>query len=314
MSTHRSTAAAPARFPAEPMRSGLAARFFAMPSPFATEAGTLLLREPPEASAGELRARLLAGRYDKPFVVDDGELRYLYFDTRLMQSAMRIAAPDALELRYTRKMMGFLLFQPRPARIALIGLGGGSLLKFCRRRLPEAHFTAVEIDADVLAFGEAFALPPPGPLLEIVQGDGGRWLAAAEPGLDALLVDAFDAHGFAAGLADRDFLECARDRLAAKGVLVINLAGEGERYAGLIAEAMAAFDEQVIVLPVPEDGNHVLFAFRERHFAPRWRWLHSLAKELRARHGLDFPAFAQKIERAARLSVARDLAAGRRRG
>ncbi|MBI2308019.1 MAG: spermidine synthase-like protein [Rhodocyclales bacterium] len=290
--------------------------FLEMPSPFETEVGKLLLRESPTATAGEvnaLRARLLDESYDKPFVVDDGELRYLYFNTRLMQSAMRIATPDTLELRYTQLMMSFLLFLPRPQRLALIGLGGGSLLKFCHRQLPAATFTAIEIDADVIAFGEAFLLPPPAAGLQIVHTDGVAWLEQQPPGIDALLIDAFDAHGFAPALASRDFLQCAWDKLSAKGVLVINLAGEAERYAGLVAEAMAVFDEQAIVVPVPEDGNHVLLAFRERHFEPRWRWLHNHAKELRARHGLDFPVMAQKIERAARQSVARDMAgAGRR--
>lgn len=284
---------------------------FAMPSPFDTEVGTLLLREPPTAKAGELRARLLDGSYGKPFVVDDGELRYLYFDTRLMQSAMRLAAPDALELRYTQLMMACLLFVPRPQRVALIGLGGGSLLKFCCSRLPAADFTAVEIDADVIALGEAFLLPPPGPRLRVVEADGAAWLAQADGGIDVLLIDAFDAHGFAPALASREFLQHACDKLAGKGVLVINLAGEGERYAGLVAEVLTVFDGQAIVVPVPEDGNHVLFAFRERQFEPRWRWLHNHARELRARHGLDFPALAQKLERAARQSLARDLA-GRR--
>lgn len=293
-----------------------AGRFLALPSPFATEVGTLLLNEPPTATAAEinaLRARLLDGSYGRPFVVDDGELRYLYFNVRLMQSAMRLADPDGLALAYTRTMAAFLLFQPRPERIALIGLGGGSLLKFCYGRLPSASLVAVEIDADIIAFGELFLLPPPEPCLQIVHADGAAWLADAAPGIDVLLVDAFDADGFAPALAGRDFLDCARDRLSAKGVLVVNLAGEGERYAGLVAAAMDAFDGQVIVVPVPEDGNHVLFAFRERQFEPRWRWLHNHAKELRARHGLDFPALAQRLERAWRQSLARDMAAPRRR-
>jgi len=290
------------------MMPDLALPLFAMPSPFDTEVGTLLLREPPGAAAGALRARLLDESYDKPFVVDDGQLRYLYFNIRLMQSAMRLAAPDALELRYTQTMMAFLLFQPRPARIALIGLGGGSLLKFCHRQLPAADLTAVEIDPDVIALGEAFLLPPAGPRLRVLEADGAAWLAQTAPDLDVLLIDAFDADGFAPALAGREFLDCARERLSARGILVVNLAGEAERYAGLVADAMAVFDAQAIVVPVPEDGNHVLFAFREQPFEPRWRWLHNQARELRARHGLDFPALAQKLERAWRQSLARDLA------
>ena len=125
-------------------------------------------------------------------MVDDGERRWLYFNVRLMQSEMLLRTPNSLELRYTQKMMAALLFQPRPRRIVLIGLGGGSLLKFCHQRLPGAHFTAVELDANVIAWREAFLVPPDGPRLAVIEGDGAAFVAQAEKGIDLLLVDAFD--------------------------------------------------------------------------------------------------------------------------
>ncbi|MCL2636376.1 MAG: spermidine synthase-like protein, partial [Betaproteobacteria bacterium] len=210
-----------------------------------------------------------------------------------------------LVIRFTRKMMAFLLFQPRPRRIALIGLGGGSLLKFCHHRLPGAQLTAIELDPHVIAFRDTFLLPPDGPRLQVLQADGAEYLARADKGIDALLVDAFDKTGFAPGLAKREFFANAYAKLSGNGVLVINLAGEKESYAGLIGEAMQVFDDQVIMISVPDDGNHVLYAFKERCFEPRWRWLHNYAKELRSRFGLDFPAFAQKMERSAKLGLAR---------
>lgn len=285
-------------------KSGQAA-LFTMPSPFASESGTLLLHEPSWARESELRAQLLDESYPKPFVVDDGERRYLYFNTRLMQSAMRLAAPNELDLRYTQKMMSFLLFNPHPKRIVLIGLGGGSLVKFCYTRMPAVHMTAIDINPDVIAFRDVFMLPPDGPRLQILQADGAEYLESAEKGIDIVLVDAFDETGFAPALANREFLASIHARLSGNGVLVINLAGEKETYAGLIGLAMEVFDEQVIVFAVPEDGNHILLAFKIRYFEPRWRWLHNHAKELRAKFGLDFPSFAQKIERSAKLGMAR---------
>ncbi len=274
------------------------------PSPFELEAGTVLLHEPAWAREGELRAQLLDESYPKPFVIDDGQHRYLYFNVRLMQSQMAIKTPNELALRYTQKMMGFLLFHPRPRRLALIGLGGGSIVKFCHARMPGTHMTAVELNPDVIAFRDVFMVPNDDERLEIVQADGAEWLAQAEKGLDALLIDAFDETGFAPALANREFYEQAFEKLSGNGVLVINLAGEKESYAGLIGEVMQVFDDQVLVVPVPEDGNHVLYAFKDRHFEPRWRWLHNHAKELRARFGLDFPAFAQKMERSSKLGYA----------
>jgi len=274
--------------------------------------GTVLMHEPAWAKESELRAQLLDESYPKPFVIDDGKSRFLYFNVRLMQSEMSLKAPYDLAIRYTQKMMAFLLFQPRPKRIVLIGLGGGSLIKFCHRRMPGTHLTAVELDPEVIAFRDAFLVPPDDERLQILQADGAEYIANAEKGIDVLLVDAFDKTGFAPSLANREFFDNAYAKLAGNGVLVINLAGEKESYEGLIGEAMHVFDDQVIVISVPDDGNHVLYAFKERYFEPRWRWLHNYAKELRAKFGLDFPAFVQKMERSTKLGLARREAIRRR--
>lgn len=280
-------------------------KLFELPSPFENETGTILLHEPEWARAGELRAQLLDESYAKPFVVDDGKSRYLYFNVRLMQSEMSLQAPNDLAIRYTQKMMAFLLFQPRPKRIVLIGLGGGSLIKFCYQHLPGTQLTAVELDPHVIAFRDTFLLPPDSPRLQVLQADGAEYIEQTEKGIDVLLVDAFDKTGFAPSLANREFFENAFAKLSGNGVMVINLAGEKATYAGLIGEAMHVFDDQVIVISVPDDGNHVLYAFKEHWFEPRWRWLHNYAKELRAKFGLDFPAFVQKMERSTKLGLAR---------
>lgn len=280
-------------------------QFFEMPSPFSNEAGTLKLLEPPWAREGELRAQLLDESYAKPFVVEDDERRYLYFNVRLMQSAMLLRTPNALDLRYTQKMMSFLLFNPQPKRIVLIGLGGGSLIKFCYYQMPSVQLTAIELSPEVIAFRDVFLLPPDGPRLQILQTDGAAYIETCDKGIDVLLVDAFDKTGFAPALANREFLQSALAKLSGNGIMVVNLAGEKESYAGLISLTMEAFDDQVIVFSVPEDGNHIMLAFKVRYFEPRWRWLNNFAKELRAKFGLDFPAFIQKIERSSKLGLAR---------
>ena len=276
-----------------------------IPSPFATDPGRVLLLEPASADAEALRDQLLAEAYDRPFVIDDGEHRYLYFSLRLMQSAMRKRTPNALVLRYTQKMMLFLLFVPHPRRIVLVGLGGGSLLKFCHHRLPGTHFTAVEVDADVIALRDAFGVPPDGDRLEVHHADGARYLANAHKGIDVLLVDAFDTRGVAPALSCSEFFEDAARKLAGRGVLVVNLAGERERYGDLISMAMAVFDDRVMVMSIPEDGNHLLLAFNDPAFAPQWRRLRNRARQLRAKYALDFPAFVDRLAQADARDVAR---------
>jgi spermidine synthase len=267
--------------------------------------------EPPWACAEALRSQLLDETYTKPYVMDDGERRFLHFNERLTQSAMRLAAPNDLDLRYTQKMMSFLLFCSRPRRLLLIGLGGGSLVKFCHYRLPATHMTVLENNPDVIALRDVFLVPPDGPNLKVQEADGAEYLEQTEKGIDVLLVDAFDSTGFAPSLANQDFFEQARSKLTGSGMLVVNLAGDAQTYAGLIGVVMQVFDDQVIMFPVREDHNYVLLAFRDPMFEPNWRRLRGLAKELRSKYGLDFPSFLEKIERSARLGLARQEA-GRR--
>ena len=59
-------------------------------------------------------------------------VRYLHFGSALVQGAMRIARPYALELEYTRELMFPLLFHPAgwPRRVLQVGLGAASVTKF----------------------------------------------------------------------------------------------------------------------------------------------------------------------------------------
>lgn len=62
------------------------------------------------------------------FISNLCDIRSLQFDHRNVQSTMRLSSPCSLELEYTRVMMGFLLFNPAPGIISMIGLGAGPWL------------------------------------------------------------------------------------------------------------------------------------------------------------------------------------------
>ena len=273
---------------------------FEMPSPFGTGEDRVLMLEPDSACAGELRARLLDGSYGRPYVIDDGQRRYLHFDPRLVQSVMRLSAPNALEVHYTRQMMSVLLFQPRPRQIVLIGLGGGSLVKFCHGRLPATRLLVLENNPDVIALRDLFRIPADGPCLQVLAADGAHHLAGMSREVDVLLVDAFDKEGYAPALAGPEFFRAASAALSGSGVLAVNLAGNEEIYAEVVAAAREVFDDRVLVVPVQEDDNQILLAFRAPSTEFNWRRLRQLARELRSRYELDFPGFVDRIERAAR--------------
>src|SRR5581483_253689 len=106
-------------------------------SAFPQEDSILRFLEPPGSCRRSIWTRLVEGTYDKPFILDSGLRRFLHFDLDAVQSAMDMHDPVRLTLAYTRRMMAFLLFNRAPARVLLLGLGGGSLAKFCYHRLPQ---------------------------------------------------------------------------------------------------------------------------------------------------------------------------------
>ena len=271
-----------------------------MPNPFKHERGVARMVEPADADREDLARRIVEGTYGKPFVIDDGVVRELYFKREIVQSGMRLADPWALDFSYTRLAMAFLLFNPAPRKILLLGLGGGSLSKFCHRHLPEADLTTVEIDADVIALREEFLVPADGPNFHVVQDDAARFVAR-EGGFDAIVLDCFDPEGYSPSVMTRDFFRDAKDALTKKGVLVSNLVGKKEERVAQLDLVRAAFGDNIVVMPDKEDGNLVVFVFRDAAFEPRWRWMATEAPAMKARYGLDFPRFAKKLERSRKL-------------
>ena len=285
-----------------------------LPNPFADEGGVIRLLEPRDCDREAIVDRVLSSRYGKPFVIEDDGARALYFTRAFIQSEMRLADPYALEFAYTRKMMGFLLFLHEPRSILMLGLGGGSLAKYCHRHLAAAHITVVEIDPDVIAFRDQFLVPPDDARFRVVRADAAGYVAQCEDRLDVVMIDAFDRDGVAPSLCTREFYEDARDILSRKGVMVANLVGEKAERLAHLEMIRTVFDGNVILLPIADDGNYVAFAFRDPAFEPRWRWMDAQAKAMRARYGLDFPKLVGKLERSRKLGYLRREMHAQQRG
>jgi spermidine synthase len=275
-----------------------------LPSPAPLPAGRLRLLEPNGSSELVLLKQLTDGSYGKPFIRDSGPLRYLHFDLDDVQSVMRHDDPDALCLAYTRKMMAFLLFNTEPRRILLLGLGGGSLAKFCYRQLPAASITVLEIDPHVLALREEFRIPPDDERFRVLQGDGVAYIARRGPWgesrygarQDVILVDACDRNGLSPALASADLYANLRRRLSMDGVLVMNICGDELEVESHLARMRGVFgDARLVSLPAKEDGNLIVLGFRREPQAWDGVQLDRHARKLEERFGLAFPRYARQM-------------------
>ncbi|MFC4274809.1 fused MFS/spermidine synthase [Achromobacter aloeverae] len=177
-----------------------------------------------------------------------------------VQSRMSLRQPDALDLEYTRLMMGFLLFEPAPAHIVQIGLGGGSLAKFCHRYLPHARITVVEIDPRVIALRDSFRIPPDDARLRVVPGDGADYVRAHAQTADVLLLDGYDDNGLPTRLRGREFFEDCRRCLRHRGILVANLHRQAPDYSPCLHDLMALFPSGLLEVADEDLANSIVYA------------------------------------------------------
>lgn len=272
-----------------------------LPAALIGESGQLCLAEPCGSDVTALARRLRRGEYSKPFVIDDGVSRRLHFGLDFVQSEMRLSAPDELCFSYTRTMMAALLFVPRPRQVLIVGLGGGSLTKFCYWQLPQAQVTTIEIDADVIAFSPLFGLPAADARLRLVHADAVDWLAHSDAEADLLLVDGCDRHGIADAFRAPRFHQDLYARLAPRGVLAMNLIGRAAAWRPHVEALTRIFEGRVILHHIRRGKNRILFAFRDANYAPDWDALAHRALQLQKRHGLEFPAFCRRLQFDSRL-------------
>lgn len=238
---------------------------------------------------------LLGGTYDKPFVVDSGQWRSLHFDLEAAQSVMDLGHPDKLSLAYTRKMMAFLLFNRAPARILLLGLGGGSLAKFCYRRLPRTAVTTVEMNPDVIALREVFRIPADDDRFRVICEDGAAYVARLKRSKDVILADACNRAGIAPELDSIGFYQDAHRCLSREGVFVTNMCGDVNDCVAHFVKIRTVFGNEFLTLQVRPDGNVIVLAFKESRPEIDWKQLRTTAVELKVRFGLDFPTYLRRI-------------------
>lgn len=215
-------------------------------------------------------------------------LRLLQFGTPWCQGAMRIGAPDQLELAYAVRMFGWMPFHDLDTlagrHLVTLGLGAGSLTKFAHRVLG-MRTTAVEIDAAVIqACREHFELPRDGERLRVVHADAGEFIAdGAGPDIDVLQVDAYDAEVRQPALDTPAFYAACRARMRAGGTVAVNLVGDrldvrasvGRIRDHLRPKAIWQFPPTeagnvVVIAPLAEPPAEALLASRAAEAGQRW--------------------------------------------
>ncbi|HEX2543954.1 MAG TPA: spermidine synthase [Ramlibacter sp.] len=236
-------------------------------------------------------------------VVTEAEgLRLLQFGTHWCQGAMRIDAPERLELEYAVRMSAWLLFHDPDMlagrHLVTLGLGAGSLTRFAHRVLG-MQATAVEIDARVIeACRTHFLLPQDGDGLRIVHADAAAWIAqpGIAAGIDVLQVDAYDATVERPALDGEAFYAECRAGLREGGTVAVNLMGAGLDVRASVARLRSGLQPRSVwQFPPTASGNVIVIAHTGE--SPSEDVLAARAREIEARWQLPAPAWLAMARR-----------------
>jgi len=166
--------------------------------------------------------------YRNIFVTESGdEICMLFrYPVPLGRESCRLKSdPNKLIFDYTQMMMAGLYLNPKPAKLLIIGEGGGSIPTALQEMFPDMQIDLVEIDAAVDRVAKRFFDFKPGPKMRVFIEDGRVYVKRARaqnPQYNMILLDAFDADYIPEHLLTREFLLEVKSIMAPDGVIVAN--------------------------------------------------------------------------------------------
>lgn len=174
--------------------------------------------------------------YRNIMVTDEDGLRCLTF-RRLgsgdRQTCYRLKDPKELVFPYARMMIGSLYLNPDPARILIIGLGGGTLPMTLRDLLPDAQINVVEIDPAVVKVARTYFNFKDDTKMTVSVEDGRVFVKRqmkTDAKYDLIMLDAFEDDYIPEHMLTKEFLTEVKSLLTPDGVLAANTFSSSRLY------------------------------------------------------------------------------------
>ena len=223
---------------------------------------------------------------------DEGPVRHLHLDTPWVQGSMFLNDPIRLVHEYVQRMMAWLLFVPSDAvaqcKAVQLGLGAGSLSKYCFKRLG-LQTEAIEINPQVVAACRGwFKLPTDNASMRVVLADAAQEILKPDywGTVDALQVDLYDAEAAAPVLDSLPFYNHCKRLLTREGCMTVNLFGRASSFDRSVEKISAAFGKDAVwAFKSTREGNTVVLA-QNTPSRPRRELLMARADVIDAQWGL----------------------------
>lgn len=161
-------------------------------------------------------------QYARVVELDDGERRLELNEGQAIHSIYRPGEYLVGNYWDESLVLPFAALPEAPKRLAILGNAAGTVARAYGHFFPETRVDAVEIDSKLSELGQRY-FDMRNRRMEVFDADARPWLRQADPGYDAILIDAYRQPYIPFYLATREFFELVRERLAPGGVVLINV-------------------------------------------------------------------------------------------
>ena len=193
--------------------------------------------------------------------------------------------PDDLPVHYTRFMTVALSYPEAPAKVLMIGLGGGSISTYLGRAMPETTIDTVEIDPGVINAAKRYFGIRENTRVKYVAGDGRVFLNRNKQHYDLILVDAFHGGYVPFHLLTKEFYTLIKQRLAPGGAAAFNVHDGTKLYVSTVRTLKEVFPA-VHLYPTGE-GEVIMVVTASD--APTDETLDGRAAAMQQKHNFRFP-------------------------
>lgn len=191
------------------------------------------------------------------------EMRARSRGTEALESAVDLADPLRLVVGYTRTLYGALFFQPKPARVLMVGLGGAGFHRLFAAAFPESLLQSVELDPTVYELTQSRMAFKPTAQTPVALMDGRLYIKRDRRKWDWLILDAYRGGYVPAHLKTEEFYRECAERLDERGVFISNLHPNTELYFSDLKTIQTVFP-QVVLFQTAGRGNVIAFAVKYR--------------------------------------------------
>ncbi|QOL27212.1 fused MFS/spermidine synthase [Thalassotalea sp. LPB0316] len=187
--------------------------------------------------------------YRNIFVEDSGDLRCLKFSVKRAtsnQSCIYKSDPNKMVFSYTKLIFSGLLLNPKPSKILIVGLGGGTLSNTFNQLLPTAKIDNVEIDPAVVKVAKDYFGFKENSQVSNTEQDARIFIKRAglkKQQYDWIILDAYNGDYIPEHLMTQEFLQEVKNLLSADGVLSANTFSLSKLYNAESATYQSVFGD-----------------------------------------------------------------------